>query len=56
MHDWTGSSTQTDALTVPCRFCGAQPGEPCVRDEHPLRAFPAHVGRINDATKAKEQQ
>lgn len=25
-------------------------------DGHPLKAFPAHQGRIKDATKAKEQQ
>lgn len=55
MRDWTGSRIQSDALTVPCRYCGAQPTQPCVRDGHPLRAFPAHQGRIKDATKAKEQ-
>ncbi len=56
MHDWVGSSIQQHALTVACRFCGAAAGERCVRDGHPLRAFPAHQGRIKDATKAKEQQ
>ena len=59
MRDWTGSRIQSDALTVPCRFCGAARGERCVRDGHALQAFPAHSGRINDAAKAaraEEQQ
>lgn len=55
MIDWRGSTDQQHALTVPCRFCGAARGERCVRDGHTLRAFPAHQGRIKDATKAKEQ-
>lgn len=54
MKSWDGTRIQSDALQVPCRYCGAARGERCVRDGHPLRAFPAHQGRIKDATKARE--
>lgn len=53
MRDWTGSTIQQEALAVPCRYCGAQIGDRCVRDEHPLRAFPAHTSRITDARKGE---
>jgi hypothetical protein len=51
VRDWTGSRIQADALEVPCRYCWAQPGDPCVAKESgkQLQAFPAHACRINDA-------
>lgn len=48
------------ALTVPCRDCHRAIGEPCVRldaegkpTDEPLRKFPAHSSRQNDARKAQ---
>lgn len=53
MRDWTGSRIRADAWTVPCRYCAAIAGEPCVTDTGaPLEAFPAHTLRISDARKA----
>jgi hypothetical protein len=51
VRDWTGTRIQSDALEVPCRYCWAQPGDPCVAKESgkQLQAFPAHACRINDA-------
>lgn len=47
MRDWTGSQIRQDALTVPCRYCNAQPGDPCtVPGGKTLDAFPAHLPRI----------
>jgi hypothetical protein len=57
LPNWTGTRARADALRVPCRYCGAQIGEPCVTkdlDPRPLEAFPAHVVRTNDAQKATE--
>lgn len=52
MHDWEGSRAREDALTVPCRYCRAAVGQPCVtRDGRELQAFPAHAVRISDAAK-----
>ncbi|WP_438941778.1 zinc finger domain-containing protein [Mycobacterium intracellulare] len=54
MHDWTGTRIRTEALTVPCRYCHADAGQPCItkdREPRELRAFPAHCCRINDAQK-----
>jgi len=58
MRDWTGTQIRADAETVPCRYCGAKPGNPCwTKDKNPrpLEAFPAHTMRITDAQKAKTQ-
>jgi hypothetical protein len=48
------------ALTVPCRDCHRDIDEPCVRLDaegkpttEPLRKFPAHTSRQNDARKAQ---
>ena len=57
MRNWVGSRIREDALAVPCRYCHAQPGQPCVSQDgeaRELQAFPAHICRVNDATKAKE--
>lgn len=50
------------ALTVPCRDCHRAIGEPCVRldaegkpTNEPLRKFPAHSSRQNDARKAQRR-
>lgn len=54
--DWDGMRVRADAQKVPCRYCQAQPGQPCVtKDDNPriLKAFPAHTMRITDAQKAK---
>jgi hypothetical protein len=39
------------SLTVPCSFCLAQPGEPCVRKgtDEVLTNLPAHISRLADA-------
>lgn len=53
MPDWTGSRARADALAVPCAYCHAFAGQPCVNlrvpDHPPLRHFAAHQKRINDA-------
>jgi hypothetical protein len=43
------------ALTVHCRDCNMQIGVPCVHvgTDQPLRKFPAHTIRLNDARKAQ---
>lgn len=53
MGDWTGSRAREDALTVPCRYCHAPAGEPCINDANgrPLWHFAAHTVRIKDAGK-----
>lgn len=58
MHDWTGTRIRAEALTVPCRYCQAQPGNDCWtkdQDPRPLTAFRAHEIRIRDAQKASTQ-
>lgn len=49
------------ALTIPCRYCGADKGAPCVtkgRDGlmHELQNFPAHHARINRAERLQRMQ
>lgn len=55
MRDWTGTTVQQQALTVPCPDCYAKAHEPCVRDGDgkPLEHFPAHTKRIN-ASRGRE--
>lgn len=54
MRDWTGTTVRADALSVPCRYCNAREGQPCVSKAtgKPIDAFPAHTCRINDSQKA----
>jgi hypothetical protein len=53
MRDWTGSRVRADAEKVPCRYCHAVPGDPCMTEcGKELEAFPAHTVRINDSQKA----
>ncbi len=51
MKDWTGTTVQQQALTVPCPDCHALVGELCVRDGDgkPLEHFPAHTRRVTNA-------
>lgn len=48
--DWL--ATRTAAETVPCRQCGAQPGQTCfnpaTRTRKKLADKPAHLPRIED--------
>ncbi|GJJ22306.1 hypothetical protein MTY414_59790 [Mycolicibacterium mageritense] len=57
MRDWTGTTIQQQALTVPCRYCQAPAHTPCHQkgdDTKPLEAFPAHEVRIRDSRKADD--
>jgi hypothetical protein len=58
MRDWTGSRIQSNALTVPCLYCGAVEGELCVAkaDGKPLVAFPAHTSRINESKRRNAEK
>lgn len=58
MRDWTGTRARTDAEQVPCRYCGANPGQTCVQNttRRPLQAFPAHTNRTTDAQKTRTPQ
>ena len=56
MPDWTGSAARADALQVPCRYCHAIKGNPCINTfaegNPPLWHFAAHQRRITDAAIA----
>jgi hypothetical protein len=56
MPDWTGSAARADALAVPCRYCHAIQGAPCInafiKGSPPLWHFAAHQSRTADALKA----
>lgn len=59
MRDWSGSTIQREALTVPCAYCRSAIGVLCVGlDGKTLEAFPAHTVRSAAArdvgVKAKE--
>ncbi len=58
MHDWTGSRIREDAMSVPCLYCAAPAGRPCVAktDGKPLQAFPAHTSRITEARRAAQER
>lgn len=57
MRDWTGTRVREDARTVPCRYCHAIAGDPCVTElGTPLEAFPAHTMRMSDARKALKEE
>lgn len=48
------------AVTIGCRECGMPPGAACVsrlrgEQPRPLKRFPAHATRINDARKAAQR-
>lgn len=56
MHNWEGSRVRAEAQQVPCRYCLAVAGKPCVQkgSQTAIEAFPAHTVRISDAQKAIE--
>jgi hypothetical protein len=45
------SKGRADALAVPCKFCHAPTGQPCVNtiNKTPLANFAAHLSRIKQA-------
>jgi hypothetical protein len=45
------TNSNSDALTVPCMFCHAPEGQPCVNtvNHKPLANFAAHLCRIKTA-------
>ena len=44
----------TDPLSIRCRYCGAQPGDPCINliTKQPLQRYP-HPQRDTDAGKPR---
>ena len=55
MPDFRGSAARADAILVPCRYCHAIIGDPCVNTfvegSPPLWHFVAHQCRVADAAK-----
>lgn len=47
------SAQRKQALTVPCKYCNAQPGEPChnAATNQPLQFAAAHTPRLLDSTE-----
>jgi len=53
MPDFTGTRAREDALTIPCSFCNAPIGEPCMNrvldPPEPLHNFAAHLCRLQES-------
>lgn len=45
------SEDRETAFTVPCTYCNAQPGQPCINKatKQPIQNFVAHIPRLKAA-------